>query len=224
MAALQIYDKLLQFTLFQGMSRDDLELVAGHTRFGFSKVSQGKTVVSEGSACTALCFLINGSVRLESRSDDRSYMVEEQMQAPFILQPEVIFGYSQRYTQTIIARTDLNLITIDKEEVVRLTEDFLVFRLNLLNIFATHSQKLSRQPWRRCPHTLRERLTRFFVQHSVYPAGGKTFRILMNQLADEVNDSRLDVSRALNEMQAEGLIKLHRGRIEIPSLERLLMT
>ena len=37
MAALQIYEKLLQFPLFQGMSRDDLELVAGHTRFGFAK-------------------------------------------------------------------------------------------------------------------------------------------------------------------------------------------
>ncbi|MBP3835385.1 MAG: winged helix-turn-helix domain-containing protein, partial [Prevotella sp.] len=35
--------------------------------------------------------------------------------------------------------------------------------------------------------------------------------------------SRLDVSRALNAMQREGLLQLHRGRIEVPSLERLLM-
>ena len=45
----------------------------------------------------------------------------------------------------------------------------------------------------------------------------------MEQLALELNDSRLDVSRALNAMQADGLLVLHRGRIEIPSLERLLM-
>ena len=32
MASLQIYEKLLLFPLFQGMSRDDLEQVAGHTR------------------------------------------------------------------------------------------------------------------------------------------------------------------------------------------------
>jgi DNA-binding GntR family transcriptional regulator len=47
--------------------------------------------------------------------------------------------------------------------------------------------------------------------------------MLMKQLADELNDSRLDISVALNEMQADGLLTLHRGRIEIPSLERLLM-
>ena len=223
MATLQIFDKLLQFSLFQGMSRDDLELVAGHTRFGFVKVPQGKTVVKEGVACTHLYFLINGTVRVESRSDDRSYAVIEQMQAPYILQPEAIFGYQQRYTQTIVAQTDTNFIAIEKDEVVRLSEDFLVFRLNLLNIFATQTQKLARQPWRRYPQTLRERLIRFLVQHCVYPAGPKTFHILMNQLADELNDSRLNVSKVLNQMQAENLITLHRGRIEIPQFERLLM-
>ena len=223
MAALQIFDKLLQFPLFQGMSRDDLELVAGHTRFGFSKVVEGKTVVKEGMACTHLCFLINGTIRVESRSDDRTYRVVEQMQAPYILQPEAIFGYNQRYTQTVVAQTDTSFITIDKDEVVRLSEDFLVFRLNLLNIFATQAQKLSHQPWRQCPSSLRERIIRFLVQHCVYPAGPKTFHILMNQLADELNDSRLNVSRALNQMQHDGLLKLYRGRIEIASLERLLM-
>ena len=224
MATLQIFDKLLQFPLFQGMSRDDLELVAGHTRFGFVKVPQGKAVVKEGAACTHLYFLINGTIRVESRSDDRSYAVIEQMQAPYILQLEAIFGYQQVYTQTIVAQTDTNFITIGKDEVVRLSEDFLVFRLNLLNIFATQTQKLSRQPWRRYPQSLRERLVRFLVQHCVYPAGPKVFHILMNQLAGELNDSRLNVSKVLNEMQAENLIILHRGRIEIPLLERVLMS
>jgi DNA-binding GntR family transcriptional regulator len=45
----------------------------------------------------------------------------------------------------------------------------------------------------------------------------------MNQLAAELNDSRLDISRTLNQMEDDGLLTLHRGRIEIPMLERLLM-
>ena len=57
MATLQIYDKLLQFPLFQGMSRDDLEIIAGHTRFGFLKVASGRPVVKSGEACTQLYFL-----------------------------------------------------------------------------------------------------------------------------------------------------------------------
>ena len=138
MATLQIYEKLLLFPLFQGMSRDDLELVAGHTRFGFSKISKGSTIVAEGDECRQLFFLINGTLRVETAADDRGYMVVEQIEAPVVLQPEVIFGYTQRYTHTFVAQTDANFITVDKDEVLRLSEDFLVFRLNLLNMFATH--------------------------------------------------------------------------------------
>ena len=103
MASLQIYEKLLQFPLFQGMSRDDLELVAGHTRFGFVKFMQGRVVVEEGDSCTQLFFLISGSLHVETLAADKGYKVVEEMGAPYILQPEVIFGYSQRYTHTYIA-------------------------------------------------------------------------------------------------------------------------
>ena len=223
MATLQIYEKLLLFPLFQGMSRDDLELVAGHTRFGFSKMNQGSTIVTEGDDCRQLLFLINGTLRVETMADDRSYMVVEQLEAPVILQPEVIFGYTQRYTHTYIAKTDVNLITVGKDEVLRLSEDFLVFRLNLLNMFATQTQKSSRLLWQHVPVTLEDRIVRFFAQHCIYPAGPKMFHVLMNRLAEELNDNRLDVSRALNALQRDGKIVLHRGRVEIPQMERLLM-
>ena len=204
------------------MSRDDLEIVAGHTRFGFLKVSAGRQVIRTGEACTHLFFLINGTLRVESFGDENRYSVVEQMSSPYILQQEGIFGYNQRYTHHFYAMTDVNFLTLDKEEVVRLSEDFLVFRLNLLNHFATQTQKLIHQQWRRSPQTLRERIVRFFFQHALYPAGPKTFYILMERLAEELNDSRLNISRTLNAMQAEGLLELHRGRIEIAQLELLL--
>lgn len=223
MAGLQIYEKLLQFPLFQGMSRDDLEIVAGHTRFGFVKYAAGRQIVHVGDACSHLYFLINGTVRVESFGDEHRYSVVEQVSAPYILQQEAIFGYYQRYTHNFQALTDVNFLTIEKEEVVRLSEHFLVFRLNLMNLFATQTQKLLHQYWRRCPLTLRERLVRFLVQHCVYPAGPKTFYILMERLAEELNTSRLNVSHELNSLQADGLVRLHRGRLDIPQLEHLLM-
>lgn len=222
MALLQIFDKLLQFPLFQGMGRDDLEIVAGHTRFGFLKLSAGKTVMKSGDACNQLYFLINGSLKVRSFADDYGYLVEEQISAPYIIQLESVFGYYQRYTRDFVAQTDVNFLTLDKEEVVRLTEDFLVFRLNMLNYFATQTQKQMRQVWCRAPQSLEDRIVRFFIQHCLYPAGYKVFSILMVRLAEEVNDSRLNVSRILNDMQHRGLIVLSRGKIEIPQLERLL--
>ncbi|MBR4897776.1 MAG: Crp/Fnr family transcriptional regulator [Prevotella sp.] len=220
---LKIYEQLQQFTLFQGLSRTELLQMAGNTKFGFVKMSAGKTLVREGEQCTQLQFLINGQLAANSVSDDGSYRIEEQLQAPWMLQPEALFGASTRYVITIRTLSEAHFITLSKDEVLRLLDDFLIIRLNLLNVLATQSQRRGHQPWRSCPMTLEARIVRFLIDHAVYPAGAKTVYILMERLAQELNDSRLNVSRALNAMQASGLLQLHRGRIEVPSLERLLM-
>lgn len=220
---MEIYDRLLQFTLFQGMSHADLMQVAGHTKFNFSKLAAGKKLVKEGDDCHHLVFVTNGTLRAETVSDDHSCRVTESISAPYILQPERLFGITQRYSSSFTAETPCSLISIDKQEVLLLLETQLVFRLNLLNLLAAESQRLRHHAWRTAPRTLPERITRFFFSRCLYPAGPKTFHILMQQMAKELNDSRLDISVALNKMQAEGLLTLHRGRIEIPMLERLLM-
>ena len=150
-------------------------------------------------------------------------MMRKRDSAPYILQPERIFGINQRYTSSFRAETPCNLITIDKQEVLLLLETQLVFRLNVLSLMAAEVQRQYHHAWRSAPKTLRERIIRFLFSRCLYPAGAKTFYILMNQIAAELNDSRLDISHALNAMQADGLLTLHRGRIEIPMLERLLM-
>ncbi len=219
----RLYDSLLRFPLFQGLSRAELLQLAGQTKFGFLKQAAGQTVVREDETCSQLFFLIDGRLTLTTTSDDHRYQVEEQLSAPWLLQPEALYGAHPQYSCMVTTMTESHFITVSKDEVMRLLDDFLIIRLNYLNMLATLSQRRGRQPWRRCPENLRQRIVRFFLDHCVYPAGPKQFRILMTQLAQEVGDSRLDVSNVLNAMQADGLLQLHRGRIDIPSLERLLM-
>ena len=44
----------------------------------------------------------------------------------------------------------------------------------------------------------------------------------METLAQDIHESRLNLSRELNSMNEEGLIRLSRGKIEIPALENLI--
>jgi CRP-like cAMP-binding protein len=217
------YDRLLQFSLFQGMSRAELMQMAGNTRFEFRKMPAGHQVVKEGEVCDRLFFLLKGTLDVTSYADDRSYSVGERLQAPWLMQPEALFGLSFRFTYSVRTHTECHFILLSKDEVLRLFDDFLTFRLNLLNLLSTVAQQRGHRPWRRVSPSLTDRIARFFADHSHYPAGRKEVRILMTRLALEVNDSRLDVSRALNDMQRRGLVELHRGRIIIPSLEHLFM-
>lgn len=218
---LQLYDHLLRFQLFQGLSRAELLQMAGNTKFGFRKEERNVTVTRDGDGCRELLFLISGSLQLTRRSDDGAYRLTERLSAPWLLQPEVIFGAAPRYTGTCVTLESCHFITLSKDEVLRLTDDFLIIRLNLMNVLATLAQKRARQPWRSVPPSLRERFIRFVMDHSTYPAGPKTLHVLMTRLAADLCDSRLNVSRMLNQLQSESLVVLHRGCIDIPSLERL---
>ncbi|MBR1548202.1 MAG: cyclic nucleotide-binding domain-containing protein, partial [Prevotella sp.] len=119
---MEIYDRLLQFTLFQGMSHADLMEVVGHTKFDFTKTGPGTCIARGGDPCTHLFFLVNGSLHAETTSDDNSCRVCETLRSPYVLQPERIFGITQRYSSTFKTLTDCNFITIDKQEVMLLME------------------------------------------------------------------------------------------------------
>lgn len=179
--------------------------------------------MKEGDKCDSLYFLISGILQAETQPDDHSYTFVEQLSAPYIIQPESLFGLNQRYTGNYCAWTDVSLFSIDKKEVINLSDMLIVFRLNLINLYAAHTQRIQHQPWRRQPQVLEQRIIRFFSERCKYPAGPKEIRILRGQLAAELNDSSLDISRALCRMRDAGLIQLNRGRITIPAFEKLLM-
>lgn len=219
----QTFSKLLELPLFQGMSRNDLTQVVAHTRFEFIKYPSGKTIIREGDPCTHLTFLVNGSLNAETKADDHSYSIIEELYAPDILQAERIFGLNQRYTKTFVTGSECNMIRLSKAETMTLSDNYEIFRLNLLNIISTHAQKQARIPWRRQPKNTKEKITRFVETHCKKPAGKKTVRIKMERLANEIGESRLNVSHTLNDMQKEGFITLHRSEINIPALEKLLM-
>ena len=114
------------------------------------------------------------------------------------------------------------MITLDKTELTKLMEEHLIVRFNMLNLISAQSQKLQQQLWQAPATLLESRIVRFIANRSLRPAGPKTLYIKMQRLAVELNDSRLNISRALNHMQALGLLKLYRERIEIPAFEQLL--
>jgi len=220
---MNIYDRLSHLPIFQGMTTDDLTTLAGQTKFIFQRHTAGETVIREGDACGHLCSLMTGTLTVMTDADDHGYTFSEQIEAPATLQPERAFGFGQRYTSTFIAETDCNMMVLDKSEILHLTDDFLVVRLNLLNIISTQYQRLQRRQWHQQPSGIEERITRFIESHCLKPSGKKLLKIKMKRLAAELNTNHIYISKALNAMQERGLVVLHRGYIEIPDLRLLLL-
>lgn len=220
--ALNLYDKLQASPLFTGLTSDNLQQIIGQTKFSFNKYHAGQFIKREGEPCLNLTFLISGCATAITYADDYSYSVEEQMEAPKILQPERLFGLTQRYSKSFRANSTCDTVDIGKNDILRLSDEFLIFRLNLINIVSAISQKAERAAWHSLADRSEGRVLQFFKTHIEKPTGQKTIRIKMTRLAAETNESRLAVSKQLNHFQELGLLSFSRGIISIPAYEKLL--
>lgn len=224
MGIIQTFDQLLELPLFQGMTRNDLDEVLTYSQLKLLHINVGKTIVHEGDPCNRLYFIVEGTYKATTYADDRSYAIVEKLKGPRLIQPERIFGFNQRFTKKIEVDANCKILTIEKREVVKLTEKFEIFRINLFNIVTTQAQRISHIPFRPLPTNIRQKIGSFIKDRCEYPAGQKDLIIKMQTLANYICESRLNVSKELRKMQAEGLAKLGRCDIRIIALEKLLIT
>lgn len=217
-----IYAKLLQLPFFQGIDRDELEAMASKIRFDFQKYDEGAWIARENDRCATLMLVMTGSVEAEAISADHSYSLREQIDAPCAIEPERIFGLRQHLARGYRATTPCNVLRLQKDDVLRLCAQSLVFELNVLNTISTSAQRAGSAFWRTPPTTIPRKIATFVAHRSLRPAGPKTLSIRLTDLGSAIGESRLNVSRSLHVLEAQGLVALARQTIIIHRLEQLL--
>lgn len=217
-----IYAKLLRLPFFQGIDRDELEAMASKIRFDFQKYDEGAWIARENDRCATLTLVMTGSVEAEAISADHSYSLREQIDAPCAIEPERIFGLRQHLARGYRATTPCNVLRLQKDDVLRLCAQSLVFELNVLNTISTSAQRAGSAFWRTPPTTIPRKIATFVAHRSLRPAGPKTLSIRLTDLGSAIGESRLNVSRSLHVLEAQGLVALARQTIIIHRLEQLL--
>ena len=217
-----IYAKLLRLPFFQGIDRDELEAMASKIRFDFQKYDEGAWIARENDRCATLTLVMTGSVEAEAISADHSYSLREQIDAPCAIEPERIFGLRQHLARGYRATTPCNVLRLQKDDVLRLCAQSLVFELNVLNTISTSAQRAGSAFWRTPPTTIPRKIATFVAHRSLRPAGPKTLSIRLTDLGSAIGESRPNVSRSLHGLEAQGLVALARQTIIIHRLEQLL--
>lgn len=214
--------RLLSLPLFQGLGRREYVEMAERVSFACRKESAGTLLICQDEPCRSLIFVLSGDIIVSCHDDRHGYVLSEQLHAPQVLQPDSLFGLNTTYTRTFTADTEVEVLEIEKSAVRDTLFDYTIFRFNYLNLLSHNLQQAHRSRWRSLPLDLRHRFVRFLSDRCYRPAGRKELRIKMTQLARELDVTRLNVSRMLSDLQAQGMVQLRRERIIIPSFQDLL--
>lgn len=197
--------------------------MAGRARFDFSRVERGNTIVAENQTCQELHFAIQGELMVSGRAIDGSFTLEEYISAPCVIQPECLFGRSNRYSRSIIAHSEeVQLLTVSKRDVRDILFTHTPFHLNYLNYICARQQNLQHRLWLQGSADLRSQFVEFLLRRCEYPAGHKRLITGMTELAAQLHTTRLNISHLLHQLEEESLIHMHRGVIDFPAFEYLL--
>ncbi len=215
-------DTLSVMPLFQGVGKGELERFSASVPHRIKLYDKGEKLTEQDKPCLHLILPFRGTMEICTHSDNNRFALRERIQAPVALQPEALYGIIPCYTQTCTAQTEVRALTIPKEGITMLFDNFEVFRLNIINLLSTAVYRQKRWLWHDLSGNTEKRIINFIHARCVYPAGEKILEMSMEELGGQINEPRMNVSRALNNMQKENLILLKRKRIIIPAMEKLL--
>lgn len=218
---LTMFERLLHLPLFQGLSIQELSDVMAHVRLDFVNYHRGDEIVTQGEPCRGLIYIINGIIASEYTDARKRFVLLEQLPQVGLLEPYNMFGMYQRYSRTYSFDTDGSTLYIDRRTMLQRLMMHDIVKINLLNIVSNRYQQTLRQLCEAPGNTTKEKIVNFFYTYAASPKGTKEVKIKMTELAGIVQETRLKVSQALNEMQDEGLLSLQRESITIPSLQDL---
>lgn len=212
-------NRLLLTPLFQGFSRLDFLDIVEKTPLEFQTFQPGDIIIRQEQPCQNLGLLLGGNAWFMQSDPEQTYRYAELIPAPFIVQPESLFGLHNRYTRTVTAATELQVVILSKQSVNRLMHEHITFQLNLLNNICSEAQHRGQLMWQKRLDSPDERFRIFLLRRSLRPAGHKVLRIRMEDLACELGTTRLKVSNMLRHLSHKGLLTYSRGTIDIPRLE-----
>lgn len=216
-----MYDTLLQLPLFQGLCKNDFTNILGKVKLYFRKYNAGDILVEQGTPCTQLMFLLNGEIISQTTDALHSYALLEIFTGPFVIEPYSLFGMQTNYTATYKAHTDISMVGIDKSSILNELNNYEIFRLNYLNMLSNRSQVAHEKLWNSRIGNTEEKIVTFLTQRAIKPEGEKILKIKMEDLANLIDETRINVSKVLNDLQEQGLVQLSRKEISIPALEKL---
>jgi CRP-like cAMP-binding protein len=126
------------------------------------------------------------------------------------------------FSATYYTKSEAQILTIDKSYILGELDNYQIFKLNYLNLLSNRCQILQQKIWDGHTNGIVEKKFFNFLQlRCQKPYGEKTLKITMEDLASLIDETRINVSRLLNEWQKQELLQLKRKEIYIPALENI---
>lgn len=200
--------KLTAYPFLDNLEPDALIFLEKHIKP--ISVSKGTLLFYQGEICDNILWLTNGEVRLYTQSDSIEditlYTLKEGEQC--IVNTASLFSQTEAVA-SVQTLTDIKGYLIDVQSVKHLAKISEVYQSYLFSLYHLRFEALTELINDMKFKRLNTRILDWLKKQ---PAS--TIQITHEQLAQELGSSRVVISRLLKELEQNGMVVLHRGKIQ----------
>ena len=135
-----MYDLMLELPIFQGLSHEQLTTILEKVPFHFKKYKSNEYLIHSGESCDQIVFLLSGRVRVVTPAFRDTIIIAEDYEAPHTISFYNLFGRDTTTRSSIYAQGAVGVMSLDKENFLRMISSNQLMLINVLNILSSHAQ------------------------------------------------------------------------------------
>ncbi|MFB0917851.1 MAG: Crp/Fnr family transcriptional regulator [Clostridiaceae bacterium] len=215
-------EEIIKLPLFKTFTRDYLKSILNLYNYSIQKFDKGETIFNEGEVCSSIFVILEGEIRIQKIDSSGRYLTIGEAGPGEMIGPNVLFSDNSVYPLSTDAITQVAVLTLSKELVLKLCQINLNFLETLLRVSSGKAFMLTKRLDEVTVQTLKQNISRFLL--SEFEKSGDTNILLpftKKEWADKLGVQRTSLQREIKKMEDLGLIKASRTHISILDTEEL---
>lgn len=207
--------------LFKNLNIEEFEEIIKTCKYKIMEYKKDEYIAFRGDNICGVYINLKGNLVAEMLKNDGNVRKIEELKTGKIIASAFIFGEITRFPVDLVAKTDVEVLFIEKEDVIKLLKNNSKVLTNFLDEISNKAQFLSKNLWESLSNkTINQKLVEFIL------ANEKDNIFLLKQsvkeLAEYFNVSRPSLSRVIKFFIEDGIIeKLEKGKYRILSRKKL---
>ena len=214
-------NKIYNSPIFSGLTRSEVDILL-NGRHSVTHYKAGELVVIQGSLYHSLLIIDSGVVRGEMSSLAGNSVVIEEIEAPRIIAPAIIFASDNRFPVTVIAVTDADIVSIKEGDFTKIMQSDHRILHNFVRSISDRNKFLSDRVRTMSFGTIKSKIANYLLSQ-IKQKQSLEFDIphTQQELADMFGVTRPALSRAISQIGESGVLTSHKNHFVIKDENKL---
>ncbi|AJD30097.1 Crp/Fnr family transcriptional regulator [Clostridium sporogenes] len=204
---LEFIEILQHVDLFKGLTSENIEDLLIIDSYYIKEYKKNSVIYFQNEKCITLDIVLKGVVSIEGIDDKGNYVAISDFSTGNLIGGNLVFSHKNFYPMIVLARTDVTILHLKRDLVLKLCQNNYNFLINFLASLSDKTLILADRIKTLSFKSLRKSIIDFLIYESYSQKSTKIkLRLTKKSLAEKFGVQRTSLSRELNKMREDGLI------------------